>query len=209
MSRNLPGEWRMHNICLAYIDQASNKTMAQDHRHWYYKLALFRPSGTQAAAPLSFKSWPSLFVEGTGSTALPGLLVGEQSRAAHHRTHQQRQRVAHEAERWPRTWHDGEALVTALTMDNLWHSVYHALPVSEYATRLASARAHTCSLTVHRATSQWTSPLFGCTCRCTSFASRRDIMALVPAIPRIFRQRLAVGRLADAGAKPAASTISP
>ena len=52
-------------------------------------------------------------------------------------------KAALEAEGWPRQWHDesNTAFVTALTMDNLWHSVYHAIPVSEFASRLASSHA--------------------------------------------------------------------
>jgi hypothetical protein len=144
------GEWLLRNACLAYMDSASAAGWAshanawhvpthgnstRGHAHWSFKLMLFRTSDTAPDARLSAKSWPPLFVEGTGE-------VGEQSRAAHRKKGQraQRERAAQEAERWPRQWHD-TAFVTALTMDNLWHSVFHALPISERHTHLAHALA--------------------------------------------------------------------
>ena len=129
-----PGEWLLHNVCLAFVDtsSASERTSAYS-RHWFYKLLLFR-----AGTKLSLKSWPPLFHEGQG-------MIGGQSDVKHNsrRARAQREKAALEAESWPRQWHDESitAFVTALTMDNLWHSVYHAIPVSEFASRLASSHA--------------------------------------------------------------------
>lgn len=126
-SASRAGEWLLHDCCLAYTN-VSEAPREASTAHWYYALHLFRTSSRQPDARLSPKSWPPLFVEAVGTR---NFSFSKQGRKRF-------DKLARTVERWPREWHE-LAVVTAITFDNLWHSVFHSLPLSEYADRLSRA----------------------------------------------------------------------
>ena len=98
-------EWELRNACVAYVSGSS--------RHRHYTLLADASSGV--LRPLAF---PGHFEEGTTKLrperALPASITS-----------------ALFASSLPRVWHGDDALVVDMSFDNVWHTLFHAIPTRQ------------------------------------------------------------------------------
>ena len=117
VSELLPGEWALSDACVAY-DLRSSRHGGERQLH-----------GTllaqRAAGQLQHMVWPPSTEEGS-ARLIPHVARGSQKR------------VEKDANtsllRWPQLWHDEGVLLTT-SMDNIWHVLWHAVPIHEMLLR--------------------------------------------------------------------------
>ena len=110
------GEWRLDGVCYA-IGSASSRP------GWAGKMMLMQADVASGELLWPLR-WPPHFEQGTARPIYYSPLDAET------------EQYVESARLFPRTWRD-RAFVGTLMQDNLWHALFHAIPISEYFERVA------------------------------------------------------------------------